>query len=235
MKFKIIEGKIRGVRFFYREGTSDIKAFEEVIGKNVYELKGNKIQKGEFWYDCGGNVGAFALNAISKGADVEIFEPDPFNCEMIEKNLKLNGFTAKIHQVALVHDNRKEAVFYISKLNNFWRNSLFKDWRGPKIKVACVNFDEVTKDGVCVKMDIEGSEMPILENTQRKFKKLIFEWSFDIDDNLNRYWCILERLQKNYDIRCNEFKNKGVTIWPKNWSPKCENVFCYEKNRTEKS
>ena len=39
--------------------------------------------------DCGGNVGAFALLCLSKGAKVDIYEPDPFCCKMIEKNLKL--------------------------------------------------------------------------------------------------------------------------------------------------
>ena len=85
---KLSKSEIEGIFFHYREGFSDLKTFEEVIGRNVYEKKHFKINKGEKWMDCGGNVGAFALLALSKGATVDVYEPDPFNCKLIEKNLK---------------------------------------------------------------------------------------------------------------------------------------------------
>jgi len=228
---KIKKSQIKGIDFFYRENTSDIKTFEEVIGRDVYQKRQNKINKKEKWYDLGGNVGAFALLANSLGAVVEIFEPDPFNCEILEMNLKLNGFRSKINQCALVHNRQiKKTNLYVGNNNSFWRNSIVKKWNSKGIVVPCVNFDDVIEDNTCVKMDIEGAEMPILETTNRRFQKLIFEWSFDIDPSLERYWGVLDKLKKNYNIRCSEFKNKGVTIWPKSWFPACENVFCYEKN-----
>lgn len=227
---KLLKGELAGIKFYHREATSDLKTFQEVIGRNVYQKRGNKILPQDFWYDCGGNVGAFAVLAKSLGADVEIFEPDPFNCEMIEKNLKLNNFNAKINQAALVHNDKKEATLFSGKNGNFWRNSLLKNWDGKGIKVACVNFDQALKDGTKVKMDIEGMEMPIVETTKRKFNRLIFEWSFDIDPNLERYWKVLGELSKNYDLKCNTYREKGVTVWPKSWFPACENVFCYAKS-----
>lgn len=223
-------GRINGLRFVHRLGTSDLKTFEEVIGRNVYEKRGNRIEAGESWVDCGGNVGAFALLAKSKGAEVEIWEPDPFCCEMIEKNLKLNGFSAKINQAALVHQEDLEKVtLFVGKNQNFWRNSVVKNWQGRGVKVPAVFFDDAMGDGVCVKMDIEGAEMPILEKTKRRFKKLVFEWSFDIDDRFERYWAVLDRLRESYKVECSEYRDKGYTHYPKNWFPMCENVFCYEK------
>ncbi len=226
---KLIKSELKGIKFYYREGTSDLKTFEEVIGKNVYQKRGNKIMPGEFWYDCGGNVGAFSLLAYSLGAQTEVFEPDPFNCEILEKNLKINGFKSKINQVALVHNDQKEAVLYCGNNGDYWRNSLLKNWNGKGVKVPCVKFDKAVSPGVNVKMDIEGLEMPIIETTERQFKKLIFEWSFDIDPNLERYWRVLDKLKWNYEIKCTEYRDKGVTVWPKSWFPACENVFCYEK------
>jgi FkbM family methyltransferase len=225
---------IKGIKFFYRDSTSDLKTFEEVIGKDVYQKKGMKILAGETWIDCGGNVGAFTLLACSLGANVIVYEPDPYNCEMIKKNLKLNGFTAKIRQVALVHDNTKKANLYIGNNGNVWRNSLFKNWNGKGLKVDCVNFDDEIKDGVCIKIDIEGAEMLILESTNRKFKKMVFEWSFDIDDSLERFWNIIEKLQKIYNVKdvgnTAKFKTRDYNVWQKSWFPACTNVFCYEKN-----
>lgn len=223
-----------GIKFFYRDDTSDLKTFEEVVVRDVYQKKGNKIQNDEHWIDCGGNVGAFTVLACSKGAKVTVYEPDPFNCKMIEKNLKLNGFDAEIVCAGLVHNDAKRANLYVGNNGNVWRNSMFKNWNGKGLKVDCVNFDEVVPEGVCVKMDIEGAEMPILETTKLKFKKLIFEWSFDIDPSLPRFWSIIEKLQKEYNVspigNTAKFKSRDYDVWQKSWFPACTNVFCYEKN-----
>jgi hypothetical protein len=81
-----MQGEIKGIKFYHREGMSDLKTFEEVIGKETYLKKGLTILPNEHWMDCGGNVGAFTLLACSKGAKVTVYEPDPFNCDMIKKN-----------------------------------------------------------------------------------------------------------------------------------------------------
>jgi len=224
----------KGIDFYYREDTSDLKTFNEVIVGNCYEKKGNKIQAGEHWIDCGGNVGAFALLAIHKGARVTIYEPDPNNCRMIERNLKANNMDAQIVCAALLHNKKKKANLYVGNNGNVWRNSLFKNWNGKGLKVDCVKFDEVIPDGVCVKMDIEGAEMPILENTERKFHKLVFEWSFDIDPSLPRFWDIIEKLSLTYYIlemgNVARIKTRDYNLWQKSWFPACTNVFCYEKS-----
>jgi len=228
------QGEIKGIKFFHRENTSDLKTFEEVIGKDVYQKKGMKILAGEHWIDCGGNVGAFTLLACSLGAKVTVYEPDPNNCLMIEKNLELNNFTAKVVCAGLVHNEVKKANLYVGNNGNVWRNSMYKNWNGKGLKVDCVNFDEAVSDGVCVKMDIEGAEMPILENTQRKFKKLVFEWSFDIDPSLPRFWSIIEKLELIYKLgsvgNTAKFQSRDYDVWQKSWFPACTNVFCYEKN-----
>ena len=125
---KLLKGEIKGIKFYHREGMSDLKTFNEVLGNEVYLKKGMTIQSGEKWMDCGGNVGAFTLLACSKGAKVTVYEPDPYNCEMIKKNLKLNGFEAEVKQYALVHDNTKELVLFIGNNGNVWRNSIVKKW-----------------------------------------------------------------------------------------------------------
>ena len=224
----------KGIKFLYRDDTSDLKTFEGVVIRDVYQKKGNKIQKGDHWIDCGGNVGAFTVLACSKGAKVTVYEPDPFNCKMIEKNLKLNGFDADIVCAGLVHNETKRANLYVGNNGNVWRNSMFKNWSGKGLKVDCVNFDKVVPDGVCVKMDIEGAEMPILERTQRKFRKLIYEWSFDIDPSLSRFWSIIDRQKEDYIIKFEEhrtcYDDRRECQWQKSWFPACTNVFCYEKS-----
>lgn len=228
------QSQIKNIKFYYRENTSDLKTFEEVIGKDVYQKKGMKILPEEEWFDCGGNVGAFTLLACSLGAKVIVYEPDPNNCKMIEKNLKLNGFDATIHPYALVHNDIKKAFLFVGNNGNVWRNSMYKNWNGKGLKIDCVNFDEVIPDGVCVKIDIEGAEMPILESTHKLFKKLVYEWSFDIDADLKRFWNIIDKQKENYRINFEEhrtcYDDRREIFWQKSWFPACTNVFCYEKN-----
>jgi FkbM family methyltransferase len=231
---KLSIGEIKGIKFYHRDGMSDLKTFEEVLGNEVYLKKGMTIQSGETWMDCGGNVGAFTLLACSKGAKVTVYEPDPFNCDMIKKNLALNNFTATIKQAALVHNDLKEIILFIGNNGNVWRNSIVKKWNNKGIKVPCLNFESESKNMDCCKMDIEGAEMLILENTNKVFKKLVYEWSFDIDPSLPRFWSIIEKLQKKYTIasigNTAKFESRDYDVWQKSWFPACTNVYCYEKN-----
>jgi len=230
---KLNEGQIDGIKFYHREGFSDLKTFNEVIGNKTYLKKGMTINKDEKWMDCGGNVGAFALLACSKGAKVTIYEPDPFNCKMIERNLKLNNFDAEIKQFALVHNDIKEIILFIGNNNQTWRNSIVKKWNNKGIKVPCLNFDLEAENFDCCKMDIEGAEMPILENTNKIFKKLVYEWSFDIDPDLTRFWKIIDNQNVLYNINYEKHRtchdDKREVMWQKSWFPACTNVFAFNK------
>lgn len=229
---KLEKHEHKGINFYARKGTSDKKTFDEVIVNNVYETKHFKILPKEHWIDLGGNVGAFTLQAISKGATIDVYEPDPFNCKMIEKNLKANNYDANIYQKAVVATNDKYMTMYVGNDMQTWRNSLYKNWGNQKFKVTCIHFDEVIKDDSNLKMDIEGAEMPILEQMQNYPKKMVAEWSLDIDGNLNRYRRIVDKLKPVYT----KFKYKQQfydfpdDIIPNSIFPKADNFICYEKN-----
>ena len=137
---KLVQETISGIRFYHRPGFSDLKTFEEVIGRKTYLKRGLKIGAGEKWMDCGGNVGAFALLGCKLGAEVTVYEPDPFNVDMIKRNLKLNGFEATVKQAALVHDDRKSVTLFIGNNSQVWRNSIVRKWNNKGIKVYSILF-----------------------------------------------------------------------------------------------
>tara|TARA_Y100000593_G_scaffold69366_1_gene127407 strand:- start:2289 stop:2990 length:702 start_codon:yes stop_codon:yes gene_type:complete len=232
---KLEQSSINGIKFYHRPNFSDLKTFDEVIGRTTYLKRGLKIKKDEKWMDCGGNVGAFTLLACEAGANVTVYEPDPYNCEMIERNLKLNNFTsqAKIIQAALVHNQTKETTLFIGNNNAAWRNSIVKKWNNKGLKVPCLNFDKEAQGLDNCKMDIEGAEMPILENAKKVFKKLVYEWSFDIDPSLERLWNLIDKQKKNYKIEAEWNRIRYATrqdfFWQSNWFPACTNVFCFKK------
>lgn len=229
---RLIKSEINGVKFYYRDGYSDLKTFEEVLNRDSYQRKGFHILEGEHWMDCGANVGAFSLLAKSKNAEVTAYEPDPFNCEMIEKNAKLNNFKVDIVQAALVAENDlTEALLYVGNNGNVWRNSLFKKWNNKGLKVDCLAFEkEAARFGFC-KMDIEGAEMSILESTSLLFKKLVYEWSFDVDPSLTRFWAVIDKHFALYDEvmgvgNAGRYKTRDYNVWQGSWFPPCVNVFC---------
>ena len=230
---KLKQDSIGGIKFYHRPGFSDLKTFEEVSGRKTYLKRGLKILPGEKWMDCGGNVGAFALLACSLGAEVTVYEPDPFNVDMIKRNLRLNGFDATVKQAALVHDDRKSVTLFIGNNSQVWRNSIVRKWNDKGIKVPCLNFDDEAQGFDGCKMDIEGAEMPILETTKAKFKKLVYEWSFDIDPSLVRLWGVIDRQKLSYRVEaawnsiC--YNDQRETVWQSSWFPACTNVFCFHR------
>ena len=230
---KLEKGCLAGIEFWHRPGFSDLKTFQEVLGRNVYRQRGMKIAPGEKWMDCGGNVGAFTLLACHQGASVTTYEPDPYSCELLSKNLALNGFSAEIRQAALVHNDWKAVTLFVGNNNNVWRNSIVKQWNSSGLTVPAVNFDkEAVRFDNC-KMDIEGAEMPILEQTGRVFKKLVYEWSFDIDPSLPRLWSLLDRQKQSYRVEAAwssiHYDSHKHERWNSAWFPPCTTVFCFER------
>jgi len=225
---RVLQTKHNGIKFQYREGTSDIKSFKEVVVRDVYQRRYFKIKEGDHWLDLGGNVGAFALLVLSKGATVEIYEPDPFSCKMIENNLKLNNWDAEINQMAVIAGKRKRMNMYVGNNQNVWRNSLYRDWGNEKFSVDCINYENVITDKSLVKMDIEGAEMGILEKMKAYPQKMVFEWSFDIDKSLTRYRELVEKLKDHYsEVRATNF-DESYVLWQDSWFPPCTNVYCFD-------
>ena len=216
-----------GLKFYYRPNTSDIKTIMEVVERDVYQKKYFQVKASEHWIDLGGNIGAFTLLALSKGATVDVYEADNEHCDLIKMNLELNRLKANVINKAVVHDGTKEIYLNIQKNGNTWRNSIVKNWNGGKKKVDCINIEAILNKEVCCKMDIEGSEMLILENLKSMPKKMVYEWSFDIDDNIDRYRNVLKKMIDNYEnVKHNSIKDEHK-IWQKGWFPPCRNVYCF--------
>ena len=225
----------KGLKFECRTGFSDKKTFDEVIVGNTYEKPklGFTINKNENWVDLGGNVGAFAVKAISKGINfIDIYEPDPFNCKMIERNMEINGFTNfNIHQKAVVSSDAKIMKMYVGNNMQTWRNSLYKNWGNQSFNVECVHYSEVIKVEKCLKMDIEGAEIPILEaiKIDELPNKMVFEWSFDIEPRMKRYKDVIDKLKPKYKSLykySNVFYDLPDFKLPNNVMPKCDNIYC---------
>ena len=231
--------KVGGLNFVIREGTSDFKAIREVVIANSYQRKGFAIESGETWIDIGANCGAFSVLAASIGAKVVAFEPDPENASIARANVETNRFSnlVTLHEVGLTEKNcAGKAMFHRNTLaGNLWRNGLIRKWKGGEtIKVKTASVEPYWIPSNCIKMDAEGIEMPILEKyADTRIKKLVFEWSFDIDPSLLRFEKIIERLKRVYPnviFSCGFLayaKKKNLSNWQAIWYPACRTVWCW--------
>lgn len=221
--------ELRNLKFEPRPNTSDLKTITEVIGRNSYQRKQKNflIESGERWLDLGGNIGSFACLALSKRATVISYEPDPKNIEQMKLNLALNNLSCEIRNSAIVHDDRPQVILNLWPQGQSWRNSIVRNKKGTKaIVVSCENFFRLAKETDCVKMDIEGAEIAILEAWPKDFrvKKLVFEYSFDVDNHVARLRSILDHLKSNFKEVIHSKQIETVDIW--NFFPPCTMVFC---------
>lgn len=217
------------LKFLVRPESSDEKTFKEVIQKHSYEKTYFEILSGEHWLDLGGNVGAFAVKACAAGARVTVFEPDPFNCQMIKKNLAVNGYEAQINQCAVVHDEKKHATLNLWPKGQSWRNSIARNKKGTTpLQVPCANLFDLINEPVCIKMDIEGSEIPILTAwpEETKVQKLVFEWSFDVDKKTATLREAIARLKKDFPNVKHTSQIDKIESW--DFFPPATMVFCWK-------
>lgn len=221
------------LNFTVRHETSDFKAIKEVVIDRSYQRKDFKPEAGEHWIDIGANCGAFSVWAASHGATVEAFEPDYDNAAIAEVNISQNKMTkqAKIFYAGITEGNTEtEVLLHRNTANgNLWRNSIYKQWRGGEsIKVKLVPIEKYWQPNHCIKLDAEGVEMPILEKyAEQKVKKLVFEWSFDIDSSIVRFEKLIARLKRVYPNVVYAGYASGFENWQASWFPACRTIWCY--------
>lgn len=221
------------ISFNVRVGTSDRKAYEEVIVNASYQRRDFRIEKGERWIDIGANCGAFSVWAGAQGAKVVAFEPDKESAAMARCNIRQNGLSESVtlHDAGVTEDEEgKSVALYRNTANgNVWRNSMFKKWRGgDMVQVNLIPLHPYWNASTCVKLDAEGLEMPLLEKYAGcPVKKLVAEWSFDIDPSIARYISVVETLKRTYqNVRCKNIP-EGIKEWPREWFPACSNIWCW--------
>jgi len=223
------------VNIQYRPNTTDEKVIPEVLKKCVYERKAIDffINTNEIWLDLGANIGTFSLLCLARGAKVIAFEPEPENFALLNQNLQANfskNFKTLQQAVGTVQG---VLPLYICKGEyNKYRHTLVPIRGRSTINVPVQPILKVLAKYKpnCIKMDIEGAEIQILESltpndyAKANIKKLVFEYSFDIDRSIPRFLSIINNLRK-YFSRVHYDKVKENEEYY-NYFPACTNVFC---------
>jgi FkbM family methyltransferase len=129
------------------------------------------VKKGMAVVDVGANVGYYTLLAAHLVGDegkVFAFEPDPYNFDLLCKNIELNGFRNVIPVRKAVSCKSGKRKFFLDK-NNLGGHSLSEAnvRTGASITVEATSLDDYFKNTDykvdVIKMDVQGLEMEVLE------------------------------------------------------------------------
>jgi FkbM family methyltransferase len=199
-----------------RPDTTDIKVIEEVLTRGVYELKKIKfyLEPTDVWLDLGANIATFSLLCRNRGARVIGFEPEPQNFAMLSNHMRTN----------FPHDTQKKSqmfeeavgatagtvnLYLCSGEYNKYRHTIFPKRGRTAIAVPMRSFKDVLAEYpeiTAIKIDNEGAEIAILESmslkdwTATNVKKLVYEYSFDVDKSIPRFMAIIRNLEKYFDV-----------------------------------
>src|SRR4030065_750731 len=135
------------------------------------ELFKRLVKKGMVVVDIGANIGYYTLLAAHLVGDegkVFAFEPDPYNYNLLCKNIEVNGYRNVIPVRKAVFSKSGETKLFLDK-SNLGGHSLSEANvdKGASITVEVTSLDDYFKNKDCeidvIKMDVQGSEMDVLE------------------------------------------------------------------------
>lgn len=203
------------VGLYIRPGTSDEKAAKEVLDKNAYQRPrlGFTLESGDRWLDAGANVGAFSVLACHLGADAVVaVEPLPAHLELLYSNIA--GLPVVVVE-GVVATEPGGYRLGIRPAETEWRSSILPDHRdvdAMAVQGFTVNQLIGAFSLTCVKLDVEGAEIAILEDwpPPEWVRKIAWEWSFDVDPSTGRLRDVIRRLrafgfQVNYPSQVDRF------------------------------
>lgn len=149
-----------GPTFIARPGGSDADVIREIWGENVY-----RVALGDMWgtvVDVGANIGAFSVFAALHGASrVIAVEPEPDNAVVLGSNIA--DYPQITHRGVATWSEDGEVQMQPSQGGT-------RVTVGGSLVVPAMTLAELfAADGIqecsVLKMDIEGSEYPVLEAT----------------------------------------------------------------------
>lgn len=240
---------VNGLVIRYRPDTNDVKAIGEVLdGSGCYQLPhalGLRVEASDCWLDLGAQIGSFSLLALSVGGRVVSVEPEKSNLALLHSNLQRNfpDGEYKVIEGGVGLKSGKQDFYLCARTKDTYRHSMFPRNRAhmkEPVKVAVhslagllTKYPRVN----AIKMDIEGMEMELLEQAFtagvcEKLNKLCFEWTFDVDRSMRRFWSVIDFLRAHFSNvhvqRMSELVKMGETCTLR---PAATIVCCYSPQR----
>lgn len=202
VRFNDIEAK-----FAVREGTYDEHIVNSVWSDDYYIRKNFRINPGDVVVDIGAHIGSFTILASLLGAKVIAYEPNKKNLELLANNILMNISTMPISVSGKAVGTKpgKATLLKSDKLEDGKLNTgAYYVGTGDGEQVGVVSMKRVlAKAGPVdfLKMDCEGCEYDILENTRLdRVKKIVVEYhqgSVKIERALRSQGFYIEKVRRS--------------------------------------
>jgi len=166
----------RSVRYLARKGRfPDERRRAKWEARQQFHNVLARMGPGDIAIDCGANVGKFAEQMAATGATVYAFEPDPFAFGLLQERLCNARNVTLINKAVGTEDATvtlyRSPDFEFNPIESSVSSSLFSTKKNIDAQKGVVveqidilNFmSNLTHPVMLLKMDIEGAEIPILE------------------------------------------------------------------------
>lgn len=215
----------------FRLNTSDTKVINEIFNNKCYEHKkfGFIIEQNDSWLDLGANFGCFSIYCNTKNVKfIRCVEPDIENFNLLKENCdKLDNI--ELINKAISLSEGKQPLYISNNSADKWRHTLIPKGNSTSYFVDTIKFENLLTNIDCIKMDIEGIEIELLETIDMdvfdNIRKFVFEYSFDKDKSIKRFLNIIEKLKTKFDVY---YQTSKINVNDEyyNFYPYCINVFC---------
>lgn len=139
----------------------------------------NMVKAGDVVLDIGAHIGYYTLMAakrVGKQGKVYAFEPSRENCNLLTKNLKINGFKNVILVNKAIADTSKKSKLFMSRVSTGMHSLIDLDDNSENatvIDTISLNdfFGKNPPNISVIKMDIEGGEYMAFEGMTKILKR----------------------------------------------------------------
>lgn len=175
--------RLRYGKINYRFATDLFYSLEEIFKNKIYK---QELKENSYILDCGANIGLSAvyLKSICPTAQIELFEPDAANFELLSHNItscKLTGITA--HRKAVWTSNT--TLNFKNEGTVSSRIEQHSDHSTTTVEAVRLR-DFMTREIDFLKMDIEGAEYPVVKDIEDKLhlvKNFFLEYHGKFEEN----------------------------------------------------
>jgi len=159
-RFIIDPSELSGFYLYYEREYDDF----------VFQFLDNVIQKYSAALDIGANIGIYTCYLAAGIKHIDAFEPDPFLCSWLKRNLAVNSLTNVLVHEACVGSERGSVAFFPANRRNRGTGSMIGTGEGS-IERYCIRLDDFLLTGpkgpCLIKMDIEGAEWLALQGARK--------------------------------------------------------------------
>jgi len=160
--------KIQGNYMYIDKNDSLMLSYYGIYEPKETKLIKNIVKPTFTVIDIGAHIGYYTLIMARKAKIVYAFEPNPYNFELLKRNIEINRLTnVRLYNKAVGNLNGKANLF-ISNLNSGMSrvyNSIYCE-KEP-LEIDMIRLDDIIDKVDFIKMDIEGSELGALNGMKK--------------------------------------------------------------------